>query len=129
MADVQIVYREPYCDDWRCHEEFCMQCYTDACARDLGCDGYKSPKPYTDEHGNRVLPLSVCENAKYRYVYMGWTGKKYEMAEERDNMTPELDCMDVWLGSRNYKCVKVILNGKCIFNEFDAEEVKQDGQS
>lgn len=122
MAEIQIVYR----GNWHCElngKDYCMQCHT-SCAEDLGCrmfnDGGK-----TEKDGRTIIPFGDCIYAKYDYKYKGWTGKRYEMEECRDPYNPHLDSMTVKLGNQMYDCVKVILDGKVIFNEFDEEEEKE----
>ena len=56
----------------------------------------------------------------------GWTGKRYEMEEVHDDFDPGIDYMEVTIGNRIYNCVKVILDGKCIYNNYDDEEEKNE---
>lgn len=106
MADIQIVYREGHC---RYNQrDYNTQCHT--LAADFGCK-------YFCKHED-----GYCDRAEFIYIYKGWTGKRYKLEEVRDPYNPWLDRMDVTLGNRTYDCVKVTLDGKCIFNEFDTEQ-------
>ena len=126
MADIQIVYREGFCE---CHnEEYCQTCHT-SYAKDFGCCRLFA---YSDNSGGieysidgkpfSVVPFGDCVHAKYNYKYKGWTGKRYEIEQDEHDLTPKLDCMLVTLGSKQYDCVKVVLDGKCIYNNYDDEE-------
>ena len=111
MADIEIVYRKRACD-FR-EKTLCEQCFTDF-AGDIGCRMF-----YGDETG-------CCIHAKYEYVYKGWSGKRYEMQEYHNIYYFEEDCMEVVLGNQSYDCVKVTLNGKCIYNNYDDDESKEE---
>lgn len=119
MADIEIVYREYSCD--YNPGEFCTQCLT-CCAGDMGCRYF-----YEGDHKANEIPFGNCEHYDTKYKYKGWSGKRYEIEECNDPYNPHLDGMLVTLGNHEYDCVKVILNGKCIYNEYDEEEKKEDG--
>lgn len=126
MADIEIVYRVPYCDYGE--NKICEQCFTEY-ASDLSCRSfYGGVKEETIVDGRKVLkiPFGDCDRAKFKYIHKGWTGKRYEMEEVHDQYNPHLDYMDVRLGNQFYDCVKVTLNGKCIFNEYDDDESKEE---
>ena len=118
MAEIQIVYREGYC-------AYRLPCYNTGChtecASDMRCKSFYQ-KEEVSENGLKVIPFGDCDRAKFHYKYKGWSGKRYEIEECFDPYNPHLDCMLVTLGKTTYECVKVILDGKCIFNEFDDEE-------
>lgn len=113
MADIQIVYYEPYCQFNL--PDFDTQCFCE-CASDAGCKFFLE-----SQAGENVIPFGDCSRAKLRYKYKGWTGKRYEIEESFDPYCPVLDCMLVTLGKTTYPAVKVILDGKCIYNDFDDE--------
>jgi len=118
MAEIQIVYREGYCDYGL--PDYNTQCHT-CCGEDLGCK-YFLQDEITGENGIKVIPFGDCNRAKFMYKYKGWSGKRYEIEECFDPYNPQLDSMIVTLGRKEYDAVKVILDGKCIFNEFDEEK-------
>ena len=53
--------------------------------------------------------------------------ENYEMEEFSDPYNPHLDYMQVTLGRTTYDCVKVILDGKCIYNNYDDDKVEANG--
>lgn len=118
MAEIQIVYREGYCDYGL--PDYNTQCHT-CCGEDLGCKCFLQDE-ITGENGIKVIPFGDCSRAKFMYKYKGWSGKRYEIEECFDPYNPQLDSMIVTLGRKAYDAVKVILDGKCIFNEFDEEK-------
>lgn len=118
MAEIQMVYREGYCDYTR--GEYCIQCHT-ACAHDSGCRYYYEGVTENDANGVLLIPFGDCLRAKFMYKYKGWIGKRYDIEELSDQYNPHLDCMIVRIGGRRYECVKVVLDGKCIYNEYDEE--------
>ena len=119
MAEIEIVYREGYCEiDFGAGKCFNTQCYT-AVAEDAGCKYFQADNETVGEDGVRTLAFGDCVHAKWLYKYKGWSGKNYEMEELRDPYNPHLDSMQVTLGRRIYDCVKVVLNGKIIFDEYD----------
>lgn len=123
MADIQIVYwAEDYCDFNI--GNYCMQCHT-VNAEDLGCKYFIPDDAGTAENGRKIIPFGNCERAKVKYKLKGWSGKNYEMEEFTDPYNPHLDYMQVTLGRKTYDCVKVILDGKCIYNNYDDEEEKK----
>ena len=121
MAEIQIVYREGFCEysDWQ--REFNTQCYT-VVAGDVGCKAYSDGGRTMGDDGILNIPAGDCVHAKWRYKYKGWVGKNYEMEEVHDPYNPHLDSMRVILGRTEYDCVKVTLDGKCIYNEYDKED-------
>lgn len=118
MAEIQIVYREGYCDFNL--PDYNMQCHT-CVASDMGCR-YFYQEEAVSENGIKVIPFGDCNRAQFKYKYKGWFGKRYEIEECFDPYNPNLDSMIVTLGGKQYDAVKVILDGKCIFNEFDEQE-------
>lgn len=122
MADIEIVYRRGYCEYNL--PDYCGQCHT-CCADDLGCMCFCSEVNEPCENVLAVIPFGDCARARFDYIIKGWTGKRYEMEECRDPYNPHLDSMLVTLGNREYDCVKVTLNGKEIFNEYDEEGTKE----
>ena len=117
MADIEIVYRVGYCDDCIYSKNYNTQCHT-CVAEDMSCKGYSN-----GVHNENVIHFGDCVNARFKYIRKGWTGKRYEMEEMNDDYNPHLNCMEVILGNTLYYCVKVVLNGKCIYNEYDDDEV------
>lgn len=124
MADIQIVYIANGWCDYNC-SDYCMQCHTGA-AEDLGCKYFIPADAGISENGKRVIPFGDCSRANIKYNFKGWTGKNYEMEEFSDPYNPHLDYMQVTLGKKTYDCVKVVLDGKCIYNNYD-DEVKKYG--
>ena len=131
MADIEIVYRMPYCEhDLAAIKDFNTQCFT-CVANNTGCkyfnDGGKK-ESVINGIKTIVIPFGDCIYAKFKYIYKGWSGRRYEMEEQKDPHNPHLDSMKVMLGNKVYDCVKVTLNGKCIYNEYDdeAEEENHD---
>ena len=122
MAEIQIVYREGFCgyyaEYYGWHNVFSLQCYT-VCAGDVGCRGYSDGGKRYDDDGIEIIPTGDCVYACWKYKYKGWSGKNYEIEELHDPYNPQLDCMRVKLGRTEYDCVKVILNGECIYNDYD----------
>ena len=109
MAEIEIVYREPYCECMG--GDFNTQCYTHA-AKDLGCKMFNEGK-----HEKNVIPFGDCVHAAFKYKYKGMSIKNYELEEFIDDYNPHLNCM--MLKTRNdwYECEKVVLNGKVIYGE------------
>ena len=119
MAEIEIVYREGFC-------EFAMGEYSDFCHSENAeefppCMAFDNGKKALQaKHPNRIVfPFGDCVNAKYMYRYKGIVSKKYEI--QPDILS---DVMHVTIGNQIYVCVKVKLNGKCLFNAFDDEEVQ-----
>ena len=127
MADIQIVYRVGYCAHHN-DEEYSYTCHTSYAKDFSGCRGFS----YGDNKGGveftvdgkpfSFVPYGDCAYAKYIYKYKGWTGKRYEIEPYENNFSPELDCMIVTIGNKQYDCVKVILDGKCIYNILDDKQ-------
>lgn len=131
MFELQFVYRKRY----YCDQEdiffgdcpHCMQCYTQ-CGQDMACkafsDGYDGDPHEIHKIGNRrVSAFGDCCHAKIEYAYKGVTVKKYDIRNsDEDPFNPHLNCCEVTVGGITYECEKVILNGKCIYNEWDEEE-------
>ena len=109
MAEIQIVYREGYCD---CNEAvYNTQCHTMA-GEDLGCRMFDN-----GEVDCNVVPFGDCAHAKFRYIYKGLSVKNYELEELDDPYNPHLNCMVLKTRSKRYYCEKVILDGECIYDE------------
>ena len=47
--------------------------------------------------------------------------KNYELEEFQDTYNLHLNCMMLKTRNKIYECEKVILDGKCIYNEYDDE--------
>lgn len=124
MAEIEIVYRSRGECIFKM-KGYCMQCHTQ-CAEDLGCPAYI---PEGAQPG--VIPFGDCDRAKWHYKHKGWVGKRYEIDEvEEDQYNPHLDSVAVTLGNTCYEdCVKVRLNGRLIFNNYDDEEEDVDDES
>lgn len=122
MAEIQIVYwADGWCDYNR--PDYCMQCHTMA-AEDMGCKYFIPDGPTVTEDGKKIIPFGDCARANIKYNRKGWSGKNYEMEEFSDPYNPHLDYMQVTLGRTTYDCVKVILDGKCIYNNYDDDKVE-----
>lgn len=124
MAYVEMVYIECYCE-CRLEDEFDMQCFTDA-AEDGGCVSYTHDKRYTDEKGILHIPSYACKHARTNYIHKGVTAKSYEIEPEHESDYDDgwYKTAKVYIGRRGYDCVKVKLDGKCIFNSYDDEKVE-----
>lgn len=127
MAEIEIIYRSSrYC--WMDKADYCMQCHT-AAAKDLGCRAFRAEaKGKTSENSIGTIPFGNCIYAKFRHSRKGWAGKRYEIGEpEEDPYNWHLNTIPVVLGNTLYEyCVKVTLNGKVIYNNYDDEEVEQE---
>lgn len=130
MAELQFVYRnEYYCEldpivscSAAGRSPHCMQCYT-AAAKDIGCSEY-----YDGNNNPRVIPFGDCKHAKIKYAYKGVSVKKYDICKSMDDpWNPHLECMEVTVGGITYECEKVILNGECIYNEWDDDGAGKQG--
>lgn len=112
MAEIQIVYREGYCDCPYLHgyDHYTDQCQTD-CAEDKGCEGYDSGK-----HEGNVIPFRNCIHAMWRTKYKGASVKNYQIEKYEDDYNPHMNCMIVTIGNTNYACTKVKLDGECIYD-------------
>ena len=119
MAEIQIVYRKPLCD-YDVVREFNTQCFT-CVAGDSGCKYYSDGGRKIDKEGHVVIPTGACSRARWTYGYKGWSGANYHMEELNDPYNPWLDSMEVKLGRTTYDCVKVTLDGKVIYNNYDDE--------
>lgn len=111
MAEIQIIYRKEYCK--MRGSDFCTQCYT-ACASDLGCNMFNEGK-----QEKNVIPFGDCIYAGFKYIYKGMNVKNYELEEFQDPYNPHLNCMMLETRNKSYECEKVIIDGKCIYNEYD----------
>lgn len=131
MADLQFVYRKRYyCDqeDIFLYGEcpHCLQCHTCA-GKDMPCkaysDGYGGDPHEIHKVGDRMVStFGDCVHAKIEYAYKGLIAKKYDVCKSKeDPYNSHLDCVEVTAGGITYECEKVILNGICIYNEWDAE--------
>lgn len=111
MAEIKIIYRKGYCEMMGAF--FCRQCYTE-CASDLGCNMFNEGK-----HEEDVIPFGDCIHAKFKYIYKGMNVKNYELEELQDTYNLHLNCMMLKTRNKIYECEKVILDGKCIYNELE----------
>ncbi len=109
MAEIEIVYREGYCE--LDGGEYCMQCHTQA-AEDLGCTMFNEGK-----HEKNVISFGDCIHAMFKYKYKGMSIKNYELKEDNDPYNPHLDCMMLKTKNCLYQCEKVVLNGKVVYSE------------
>lgn len=115
MADIEIIYREGYCDCM--NDNYCMQCHT-CCADALGCRRFATTK-----HEKDVVPFGDCVWAMFKYKYKGMSVKDYELEEVNDPYNPHLDCMMLETKNARYPCKKVVLNGKVVYGEnFEPQE-------
>lgn len=110
MAEIQIVYREGYCEYGCMATDYDTQCHTQ-CAADMGCKFFND-----GEHLPNFIPFGDCIYAHFRTKYKGVTTKKYDIEEMEYPYNPHLNCMLVKIGNRIYQCEKVILDGKCIYD-------------
>ena len=117
MAELEFVYRIGYCElTGSCDPNYlmyCDQCHT-AAADVLGCRHYNSGK--TDPYH---IPFGDCIHADFKYKYKGVTTKNYNIDLQEDIYNQHLTCLVVTIGKKSFECVKVTLNGKCIFNVYD----------
>lgn len=120
MADIEIIYREPYCRMRQ--SDFDYQCFTSEA--DCGVCEYFHRGEYTPP----AFPLGNCVHAKFRYKYKGIVAKRYEIETFEDDYNPHLNCMDVTVCKRTYECVKVVLNGKVIYNEYIELNEESEGE-
>lgn len=120
MAEIQMVYMRFRC---KYNSEYLnTQCFTEA-AGDTGCYNFHHPEPYRDADGILVYPIFRCLHAYVEYKYKGVTAKSYEM-EEIDDPECAYSWIDIKIGKQKYACAKVTLDGRCIYNVYDDEEVK-----
>lgn len=105
MAEIEIIYREGYCE-FECIRTniYCMQCHTQA-AEDLGC-----PTFCEDEHED-----CGCDFAKFKYILKGMSIKNYELEVVDDPYNQHLNCMMLRTRNKSYQCEKVVLNGEVIY--------------
>lgn len=114
MANIQMIYREGYCDSsWCGQEKYCAQCHTYA-AEDLGCQMFDEGK-----HEPNVVPFGDCTYAKFRRIYKGVTTKNYTIEPFEDTYNLHLNCMLVTVGKKVYECEKVSIDGECIYNTLE----------
>lgn len=112
MAEIEIIYREGYCERMGC--DYDTQCHTSV-AEDLGC-----PMFNVEEHEENVIPFGACIHAKFKYIYKGMSVKNYELRVYDvydDPYNPQLSCMMLKTRNGSYDCEKVVLNGKVIYGE------------
>lgn len=121
MAEIQIVYRNYFCDCIGCEDKFDTQCLTEF-ANNTDCIGFSNGGSRDEKGHLKWFPFGNCVHAQWDYGYKGWVGKRYEIEECEDVFNPHLDCMRVRLGKTEYDCVKVTLNGECIYNNGELEE-------
>lgn len=115
MAEIQIVYREGYCEFECVGADYDTQCHTQ-CAADMGCKYFNDG----DDIPN-FIPFGDCVHARFKYIYKGMSVKNYELQELDDPYNPHLNCMTLETRNRIYYCEKVILDGKCIYDELPSE--------
>lgn len=116
MAEIQMEYIEPYCEmdmNLSRGERFCTQCCTES-ACNLGCSRYY-PGPTSDEIYPVIIPFGDCKHVVYDKKYKGLSTKSYQMEEEIDPYNRHLDNMRVTIRGKEYRCAKVILDGKQIY--------------
>lgn len=116
MAEIQMIYREGYCDLRYVNPivadgNYCEQCHT-CSGEDLGCPEFNDGR----RPGEIRIPFGDCKNAKFETRYKGVTVKNYEIEPFIDDYNRHLDCMLVTIGKKQYECTKVILNGECIYS-------------
>lgn len=111
MANIQIIFREGYCDTY--DGEYCCQCHTGA-AGDLGCSRFSNGKREPNK-----LPFGNCVHAKFRMIYKGVTTKNYTIEPFEDTYNLHLNCMLVTVGKKVYECEKVSIDGECIYNTLE----------
>lgn len=116
MAEIQMVYREGYCDFDCVGTDYNTQCHTQ-CAADTGCKFFND-----GEHLPNHIHFGDCIHANFRTKYKGVTTKKYDIEEMEDPYNPHLNCMLVKIGNRIYQCDKVVLDGECIYNNQEPED-------
>jgi len=117
MAEIQMVYREGWCIYEQCaNSDYNTQCHTQ-CAADTGCPFFND-----GEHIPNRINFGDCIHANFKMKYKGVSTKNYEMEELEDPYNPHLNCMRVKIGRRVYDCEKVILDGKCIYNDLPSED-------
>lgn len=119
MANIEIVYRIGSCA-FNYSAEYCPTCHT-CWADEIGCRFYCSGE-VEEKNGVRLIPFGNCIHAHYDYGFKGGVYKRYEMEEYTDSYNMHMNCMNVTLGGYVYECVKVTLDGKVIYNEWDEEE-------
>lgn len=54
--------------------------------------------------------------------------KNYELEEFQDTYNLHLNCMMLTTRNKIYECEKVILDGKCIYNEYDVQSKQKTGR-
>ena len=131
MAEIEIVYLKGYCDcempfyDEGCHSEFASEVGKGCDCSCFDAGGDKGSDMVNMGDGCIGFTHGNCINAKYHYCHKGCTTKKYEI--HTDCYDRETDSTQVTIGNKTYDCVKVKLNGKCIFNSYDDEEEHKNG--
>jgi len=122
MANIEIIYRKKWCliGTDPTSKKFRNACFDPECAHDV-CEYFSADHTWMKKNGLDCLrsDFSPCASAYVKYVYKGWTGKKYEIEQMSDDGLG--DYMLVTLGNQTYECERVSLNGKCIFDQY-AEE-------
>lgn len=130
MANIQIVYLKRYCEQmW---DKFTGQCYSDA-AEDLGCPRFCCREKYDDEEGITHIPKYSCIYATYKKAFKGMTVKNYELEENCDDIEDEFfDTMTLSTKNYEYDCIKVTIDGECIYDNSDwmqPYEIYQHGET
>ena len=86
-------------------------------------DGYGDPNELHHDGDRLVSAFGDCVHAKIEYAYKGVLAKKYDICESTiDPYNIHLKCIEVTIGGVTYECEKVVLNGECIYNEWDGEQ-------
>lgn len=114
MANIEIIYRKKWCllEFDAARKNFCNFCFDPESASCV-CEYFCADRTWAKSNE------APCANACIKYVYKGWTGKKYEMEQMSDYVFG--DYMLVTLGNQIYECERVTLNGKCIFDQYEEE--------
>lgn len=117
MSEIQIKYREGYCEmKLLGHSvEYSYQCHT--CTADVqGCQYYDGGR-WRNKDGILVIPFGDCIHADWIEKYKGLSVKTYEIEPYHDDYNPNMDCALVHVGRETYECLEVTLNGKKIYPE------------
>ena len=113
MADIEIVYISGHgCDFGQrgsTEEPRCNICHQFARTASGACKYFHACDDNDD-----------CIHAHDEVTRLGWSGKKYIIYPPYIDITDHsFDRMTVELGEKRYcDCIRVVLNGKCIFNRF-----------
>ena len=108
MAEIEITYLKGYCD-------LELPFYDKVCHSEYACEVQQCSNFYDGNNDPYTIPYGNCIHAKYNHCYKGCTTKSYEI--NTDYYDSESDSIPVVINRKTYDCVKVKLNGKCIFGE------------